>query len=67
MIETNTLQSGRLPSESTLHFKMRNMKNIVNKATIMKLRFMILSVIALQLPMACTDLEEEVFSEEEEV
>ena len=63
MIETNTLQSGRLPSESTLHFKMRNMKNIVNKATIMKLRFMILSVIALQLPMACTDLEEEVFSE----
>tara|TARA_B100001146_G_C16197789_1_gene442606 strand:- start:1855 stop:3462 length:1608 start_codon:yes stop_codon:yes gene_type:complete len=42
---------------------MRNMKNIVNKATIMKLRFMILSVIALQLPMACTDLEEEVFSE----
>ncbi|MEW2922795.1 RagB/SusD family nutrient uptake outer membrane protein [Muricauda sp. ANG21] len=39
------------------------MKNIRNKVTTLRLRFLILSVSVLLLPIGCTDLEEEVFSE----
>ncbi|SFC12610.1 SusD family protein [Flagellimonas taeanensis] len=39
------------------------MKNIRNKVIALRLRFLVLSVSVILLPIGCTDLEEEVFSE----